>query len=326
MVARYVYLHIDLNKEQENRRAWETKYPSKGSGIPQVTVVSSDGRELHNDSGGVGLKELTEFLTKSGRLLPERALAQIRAAVESAQKALDEGDVATAVSTITPVLGTGGAGEDVQKAEEFGKKLIEDAKAKFAAAEEKLASADTALEAAVDILAMTRDYAKLRALADDLKKLRIVQNHKDHSEVFAQARLLDQAALRLSAKNKKDAIAKYELVMRKWPDTPAAKYASAKLAELGKEDVIVIDVGGSKNAGDAGATDDSDSTAGPSTNKKSKVSKAVAERTAKSLLDTAEVLASVNQKEEARKKAEQVLELVPGTELAKRAEALLKKL
>lgn len=324
MVARYVYLHIDMNKEQENRRAWEGKFPSKGSGIPQVTIVSSDGRELHNKSGGVGLDDLTEYLTKSGKLLPERALAQIRAAVEAAQKALDDGDVSMAVSKISPVLGTGGAGEDVQKAEEFGKKLIEDAQAKFTAAEEKLASADSSLEAAVELLQMTRDYAKMRALADDLKKLRIVQNHKDHRDVFKQARLLDQAALRATTKNKKDAVAKYEQVIRNWPDTPAAKYAAAKLAELG-EDVIIVDIGGSKNAD--GAKDDTSKSAGSSTTTtRPKVASAVAERTAKSLLSTAETLAAINQKDAAKAKLEEVIELVPGTELAKRAEALIKKL
>jgi tetratricopeptide (TPR) repeat protein len=320
-----VYLHIDLNKEQDNRRAWETKYPSKGSGIPQVTIVSSDGRELHNQSGGVGLDDLTGYLAKSGKLLPERALAQIRAAVEAAQKALDAGDVTTAVSTIAPVLGTGGAGEDVQKAEEFGKQLIEDAQAKFKAVEEKLASAETALDAAVEVLQMSRDYARLRPLAEDLKKLGIVQRHKDHREVFEQARLLDQAALRMATKNKKDAVAKYELVIRKWPDTAAAKYASTKLSELG-ENVIVVDLDGSKNAA-AGDKGDASKTAGSSAAKtRPKLSQAVAERTAKSLLDTAEVLASINQKDQARQKAQEVIDLVPGTELAKKAEALIKKL
>lgn len=325
MVARYVYLHIDLNKEQDSRRAWEEKYPSKGSGIPQVTIVSSDGRELHNKSGGVGLDDLTEYLTKSGKLLGEKALAQIRAAVEAAQKALDAGDVSTAVSTISPVLGTGGAGEDVQKAEEFGKKLIDDAKAKFKEAEEKLASTDGSLEAAVAILEMSRDYAKMKALADDLKKLRTVQNHKDHREVFEQARLLDQAAMRVATKNKKDAIAKYELAVRKWPNTPAATYAQAKLKELGSDTIVIVDSGDSKSTGSSGDAKTAGTTKPTTPKGGAKLDKAVAERTAKGLLESAEVLAGIN-KAEAKKKAEQVVKLVPGTELAKRAEALLKKL
>jgi hypothetical protein len=290
-----------------------------------VVIISSDGRELHNDSGALGLDELTAYLGKSGKLLGEKVLAQIRTAVEAAQKALDAGDVATAVSTISPVLGTGGAGEDVIKAEEFGKKLTEEAKAKFKESEEKLATPETALDGAVTILAMTRDYAKLKALADDLKKIRVVQNHKDHRAVFEQARLLDQAALRVTTKNKKDAIAKYELVVRKWPNTPAATMAQAKLKELGSETIIVLDTGDSKNAGSSAGSKNA-GTAKPTAPKGGgKLDKGVAERKAKGLLETAEVLAGIN-KAEAKKNAEEVIKLVPGTDLAKRAQDLIKKL
>lgn len=320
-VAQYVYLHIDVNKEQDKFRAWDKLFPSNISGTPHVAVVSSDGRVIHNKAGGVDVKDLAEFLTKNGKLLSAAALAQVKAAVEAAQKALDAGDVATAVSKITPVLGSGGAGEDVQKAEEFGKKLIEDAKGKFKEAEEKLASADDSLEAAVAILGMSRDYAKMKALADDLKKLRTVQNHKDHREVFEQARVLDQAAMRVATKNKKDAIAKYESVVRKWPNTPAATFAQAKLKELGSDAVIVVDTADPKSGDSktAGTTKPTAPKGG------AKLDKAVAERKAKGLLESAEVLAGIN-KDEAKKKAEEVVKLVPGTELAKRAEALLKKL
>ena len=320
-----MYLHIDVNKEQDKFRAWDKLFPSNISGTPHVAVVSSDGRIIHNKAGSVDVKDLTDFLTKNGKLLSTAALAQIKAAVEAAQKALDAGDISTAVSKISPVLGTGGAGEDVQKAEAFGKKLVEDAKAKFAEAEEQLKSADTALDAAVSILSMSRDYAKMKALADDLKKLRTVQNHKDHREVFEQARLLDQAAMRVATKNKKDAIAKYELAIRKWPNTPAATYAQAKLKELGSNTIVIVDSADSKSAGSSGDAKTAGTTKPTTPKGGPKLDKAVAERTAKGLLESAEVLAGIN-KAEAKKKAEEVVKLVPGTELAKRAEALLKKL
>lgn len=322
MVTQYVYLHIDVNKEQAKFSAWDKLFPSNISGTPHVAVISSDGRVIHNKGGGVDVKDLTGFLTKNGKLLSPQTLAKVKAAFEAAQKAFESGDVLTAVTTINPVLGSGGAGEDVKNAEDFAKKLIEDAKTKFAAAEEQLKGGDSALEGAVNILKYSRDYAKLKALADDLKKLRLVQNHKDHRAVFEQARALDQAAMRVATKNKKDAIAKYELVVKTWPNTPAATMAQEKLKELGALEVIVIDSGDSKAAG---STADSKTTKPVRPVGGGKLDKGVAERKAKGLLESAEVLAGIN-KAEAKKKAEEVVKLVPGTELAKRAEALLKTL
>jgi hypothetical protein len=174
----------------------------------------------------------------------------------------------------------------------------------------------------VNILKYARDYARLKPLADDLKKLRVVQNHKDHREVFEQARLLDQAALRASSKDKKDAIAKYEQVVRKWPDSAAAKLAGEKLSELGAQ-VVIVDAPSKNPSGGTAVKPAAGSTAKPP--KGGKVDKAVAQRQAKGLLDTAETLAKINPAE-AKKKAQQVLDLVPGTDLAKRAEALIKKL
>lgn len=317
VLSQYVYLHIDVNKEQEKFQAWEKLYPSKISGTPHVAVISSDGRIIHNQAGSIGVKELTEFLTKNGKLLTPAVLAKIKSAVEAAQKALDSGDVVTAVSTINPVLGSGGAGEDVQNAEAFAKKLADDAKAKFTAAEEQLKSPETSLTAAVDIVRLSREYTKLTALAADLKKLKVVQNHKDYRDVFEQAKLLDQAALKSTGKDKKDAIAKYEMVARKWPNSAASKYASEKLAALGSTNFTI----------ESPASTDSSASKNPAVKpaKGPKIDKAVAQRTAKSLLDTAETLSKINPVE-AKKKAEQVVELVPGTELAKKAEALIKTL
>jgi hypothetical protein len=330
-----VYLHIDVQKEQTNMSAWEKLYKPKGNGTPMVFVISSDGRELHNESGSVGLNDLKTLLAKSGKILGEQILAKIKAAVDSAQKSLEAGQPAKAIATINPVLGTGGAGEAVQEAEAFGKKLLEDAQAKLKAAEENLAAEDKALDAAIEITQISREYAKFRPLAEDIKKLRTKQNHKDFRTFFEQARLLDQAALKAANKQNKDSIAFYQQVATKWPDTAASKLAEEKIAELGgsaEAKTAARPVSGKtasgKTASGKTATGKTAATGKPAVTGKPHVTKAQAEaneRKAKGLLDVAETLADINLPE-AKKNAKQVVELVPGTEMAKRAELILKRL
>lgn len=231
-VAQYVYLHIDTDKERDNLTAWEKLHPADRKGIPHVQVVSSDGRELHDESGGITADKLRELLTKSGKQLSPAVNAKIKKAHDLAVKALEAGQIAKAVAAITPALGSRGAGEVAQAAEDFGKKLAEQCRADIQEATSQLESEETALQGALTILRVTREYAKLKAVTDDLKKLAKLKAHKDHKTAFDQARPLDGAAAKAAGGNKKDAIKDYQAAIKKYPDSAVSKLAEEKIAEL----------------------------------------------------------------------------------------------
>ncbi len=229
LAASYVYLHIDIDKETDVRSAWGKLYPSSETGLPIVQVVSPDGREIYDKGGMVESSVLADLLKKSGKIFTPQILAKIQKALEEATKAYDEGKVSKAVITISPVLGSGGAGEVVINAETFGKKLVEECQKQITTAEEKLAADETAVEGALIMLQVSRDYAKLKPVAADLKKVAVKKAHKDFRQIFEQAREIDQADMMLV--NKKPELAKkaYEAIIKKHSDSQAAKLAQAKL-------------------------------------------------------------------------------------------------
>jgi hypothetical protein len=240
-VTRYVYLHIDANKEQTNYQAWSKLYKSKGNGIPAVFIVRSDGKELFNQSGGIGLEELKTFLSQAGRQLTDKQQALVKKALDTATKYLEEGQKQKSVAAILPVLGSGGAGEAVQQAETFGKKLVDQARSEFEAAEKKLESADTAVEGALELLQFSRDFGKFAAdLAKELKQVNLRRNHKDTREAFTQAAALDGANILAANKKTKEATAKYQAIVKKYPDTVVAKMAEEKLQALNNPGAVPV--------------------------------------------------------------------------------------
>jgi tetratricopeptide (TPR) repeat protein len=322
-----VYLHIDVNKEQGPAAEWNKLFPRKENGIPYVQVISSDGRVLHDKAGGVGLEELTKLLTQSGRILDARTAAQISKALEAAKKYLDEGKPGKAVQSILPVLAAanGAAGEIPQQAIEFAKKLVEQAKADFKDAEGKLGSTDTALEGAMAMLRISRDFAKLPGLADELKQIALKKGHKDTKEVFAQANELLAAETFASTKKSADAVKKYQAVIKKWPESAAAKLAEEKITELGGEPEKVASSSGGKAEADSDKPAKVVKKTSSSSSAGKKTVSAADKKQAEELLSLAETLADGNQ-DLAKDYAKQVIALAPGTDLADRAEALLKKL
>jgi hypothetical protein len=234
--ASYVYLHIDIDKEKDVRSAWSKLFASSETSLPIVQVVSPDGREIYDKGGMVESSVLEDLLKKSGKIFSPQVLAKIKKALDDATKAYDEGNVSKAVSTISPVLNSGGAGETVISADAFGKKLVEECQMQLTDAEEKLGTEDTAVEGALAMLKVSRDYAKLKPVAADLKKVAVKKAHKDFRPIFDQAKEIDQADMMVVNKKPEQAKRAYEAVIKKHPDSAVAKLAQAKLDEMAAGD------------------------------------------------------------------------------------------
>jgi hypothetical protein len=114
--------------------------------------------------------------------------------------------------------------------------LVEQGQAALAAAQEKLAGNDK-FEGVLGVLAANRVYGNLAELKKDLISAeREIGKDKSLAETLKQAEALDRAlALAGNKTTASKAPAALELVMTRFPGTPAAKLAQAKLGELSSE-------------------------------------------------------------------------------------------
>ncbi len=244
LVTQFVPLKIDT--EEGDWQEWASKYRHEGNGIPILYVVRADGEMLYGKSGAKSGNELPLFLNEhlktSGRIFTDEQLIAIKAAVEESNKALADGDAWTAVKRIVGLqkLGTPGKFNSyaaaAQEADALYAQLVEQGKAALTAAKEQLAG-DDKFAGVLAVLAANRVFGNLAELRKDLVSAeREVSKDQALKEIVKQAEALDRAVAQASNKlTRRSAPASFELVMTRFPGTPAAELAKTKLAELGVE-------------------------------------------------------------------------------------------
>jgi hypothetical protein len=244
LVTQFVPLKIDT--EEADWQEWASKYRPEGNGIPILYVVRADGEMLYGKSGSKTGNELPVFLNEhlktSGRIFTDEQLAAIKSAVEESNKALADGDAWTAVKRIDGLkrLGTpgkfGSYAAAAQEADALYAQLVEQGKAALAAAKEQLAGNDK-FAGVLAVLTANRVFGNLVELKKDLVTAeREIGKDQSLKEVVKQAEALDRALAQAGNKTtRKNAPAAFELVMTRFPGTPAAELAKTKLAELGVE-------------------------------------------------------------------------------------------
>jgi hypothetical protein len=244
LVTQFVPLKLDT--QGNDWQEWARKFPTEGGGIPILYVVRADGTLLYGKSGAKEGAELplfmAEHLKKSGRIFSDEQLAALKSAVEESNKALADGDHWTAVKRIHGLskLGTpgkfGSFATVAQEADALYAKLVEEGKAALTAAQEKLAGEDK-FDGVLGVLVANRVFGNLPELKKDLVSAEREINKDDTlKDVLKQAEALDRAlALAGNKTTKKSAPAAFELVMTRYPGTPAAELAKSKLSELGVE-------------------------------------------------------------------------------------------
>lgn len=241
LVTQFVPLKVETDGDHWGE--WASKYPHEGSGIPILFVVRADGEMLYGKSGAKNGAELPIFLSEqlkgAGRIYSDEQLATIKAAVTESNKALAEGDTWTAVKRMQGLskLGTPGKfasyASVAQEADALQLQLVEQGKAALAAAKEKLVG-DDKFAGVLEVLAANRIFGTITELKKDLISAeREISKDQSLKETLRQAEALDRAVAQASNKaTRKSAPAAFELVMTRFPNTPAAELAKAKLAEL----------------------------------------------------------------------------------------------
>lgn len=241
-MAQFVPLKIDT--DGDNWQAWSRKYRHEGSAIPILYIVRANGELAYGKSGSKQGDELPLFLSEqlatAGRIFNDAQLVALKAAVTEANKAFAEGDVATAVRRLDGLkklgeLGKFGSYATVAlEADSLYAKLVEQGQAALKAAQEQLAGNDK-FAGVLGIISANRIYGKLSELRKELVSAeRDLSKDAELKEQVKQAEVIDRALALLSQKNgKKSAMSALETVVTRFPNSPAAELAKAKLTELG---------------------------------------------------------------------------------------------
>ena len=259
LVAQFVPLKMETDGDKWG--AWAGKYSHEGNGIPIIYVVRADGTKLYGKSGGLG-DQLPQFLalqlSSAGKILSSAQLAQVQSAVDDAKQALEAGDKFTAIKRLDSLKKLGTTGQlgsfaaPALAADELVAQLTEEGKSALSAAKEQLAGEDK-FAGIMAVLTANRIYGSLPALKKELGAAeRELSKDAALRELLPQAQAIDKALSQISTKGGKQAAAEaLARVVARFPDTPAAAAAQAKIAELG------VEVAAASPAAEAGSDSDS---------------------------------------------------------------------
>jgi len=223
---------------------WDRKYPVEGNAIPIFYLIRADGTKMIATVGAPPESELPKLLAQAvdqaGRSFKDSEVALLETTVKEAKEAVAAGSLAKAALALGKLSSLGTLGDLksfsqlaveadglVKQVTEAADKAINDAKA-------KLASPDTAFDGAMTLVEGERAYAAFpKAKLAVAKSLKDAEKNKDLAGPFNQARALDRARrLPLTGNLKGKAIEAYQVVITRYPGTPAKKLAIEELTAI----------------------------------------------------------------------------------------------
>ncbi len=187
---------------------------------------------------------LNQAVLQSGKSFGYQQFAYLSGAVDNAKAAIaaeDKGAAALAIASLSKLgkpgeLSEGSYSSVAKEADEIVNKLLEEGKASIEEAVANLNSADSAFNGALTLVEANRIYKKLPTLKNAATlALRTAHRDSTKSILIKQAEGIDNARRQsklTTATSKKLAIASYELVIKRYPGTPADKLARSELAEI----------------------------------------------------------------------------------------------
>jgi tetratricopeptide (TPR) repeat protein len=319
-VVQFVPLKVET--DGENWGQWAGKYSHEGNGIPIIFVIRADGEKMYGKSGGMAGEALALFmkeqLGKAGRVFSDQEFALLEKAVETAKKAIEDGDAAAAVKAFAGIKKLGALGalgshaKLATEADELAKKLVEQGKAKLGEAKQKIAGGGEAFEGVLAVVEANRTYAALPELKNEATAaMRELNKDAATRAALEQAEALDKAnGILAGPSGKTRAVGALKQIVSRWPDSAAAKQAQQQLDKIGTT-AVAAETTTTKPAGGGDAA--------------SGAGGAAAEKKAASYLKMAKTFAS-NRPEKAREYAQKAIDLAPDSEQASEAQKLIDQL
>ena len=321
-MVQFVPLKVETSGEPWQK--WASKYRPEGNGIPIIYVIRADGTMLYGKAGsmdGPALRQfMMQYLAQSGRLLTDAETTLLTEALDKAKKAQSENDTAGAIEAIGaakkvgPLGKLGSYAKVAVEADAFATKLEADGKARIAEAQAKLSGGDASLEDALALVEARRMYGAFPDLKTELIGVfRELKKGETGRRDIEQAESLDRAKGYLGLPGGQSrAVSALQRIVTRYPESAVAELAKAELEKLPAEAVA-------SRPSTSSETPPSDSR--PST----ALSRAAVRKKAASNLRMARVFAG-SRPEKARKYAEEVIELLPNSDEAAEAKALLRQL
>jgi len=223
---------------------WTSKYPVEGNGIPKFYLIRADGTKMFAMQGappdGELPKMLAQAVDQSGRIFKDSEIAQLDASVTEAKAAVAAGSMAKAALALSKLSSLGTLGDLKSysqlavEADGLVKQVMEGADKAIADAKAKLASPDTAFDGALTLVEGERAFTSFpKAKAAVVKSLKEAEKNESLAEPFKQARALDRARrLPVTGALKSKAIEAYQVVITRFPGTPAEKIAIDELTAI----------------------------------------------------------------------------------------------
>jgi hypothetical protein len=234
LLAQFVPLEIDVTTSVW--QTWAQKFPPEANAIPIIYVIRADGEVLYSKSGapqGDALPQLLGGLRgQAGEALTAKQAEKLAQALAAAKAALEAGDVGKAVALMAPSAKIESYAQPAIEARALVDKLTEEAKAAVEEAAGQLDSEDDALVGAVALARLARVYKKLPAILKQVVTVKKEHNDPALKPLFTQAGLIDKAVAYVEQGQKEKAIRAFQAVATKYPDTPAATLALARVDEL----------------------------------------------------------------------------------------------
>ncbi len=242
---------------------WARKYPPQGNGIPLLYVIRADGQMLYGQSGSKSGQELGQFmaehLRQAGRLFNDRELQFLEATLSAAREHLEKKDKSQAVRKIASLskLGTVGELQSYSRlaleADELASQFTDEGLQQIEEAATQLDAPETQFDAALALADAKLVYAAIPAVDKSLKAVyRSAARDPAKKEALAQAEAIQRALARKKLRGgDKLAVKDLHRVIERYPQTPAARLAAEKIAEITGQPVADVAAAVGQNAATA---------------------------------------------------------------------------
>lgn len=248
------FVPLKVVTKGEQWQQWASKYKREGSSIPIIYVVRADGEQLYGKSGALSGDALPKLLMsvaqQSGRIFGEKECQLLESCNHEAELALSDERFLDAAIAITPVSKLGELGglqsyaEPAIKANEIAKQIGDHALEVLKQAEEKIDDPERIFEGVVDVSHVSEFYSKFPATRQASGNLlKEVRQDKVQRELLKPAKELVKArfsAGRPKKSDKKRAVKSYELILKKYGETPAAEIARRELELLDPKSEFLV--------------------------------------------------------------------------------------
>jgi TolA-binding protein len=234
LATQFVLLKVATD-DRQMWSEWSRKYKHDGTGIPIVYVIRADGQMLYGKSGTPAPLPLflVSALKQGGQLLPEKQLQSLQRNLQTVEQLRKAGQTEAAVGQLRRNLGTGSFSSVAVASAKLEDELTAEATEALQEAIADMNSETERLSAAIRLVRIDRDYGALpqmrKPLAVALKQHR---TQVETRELLKQAEILLKAQTLQGTEKWRQALASYQLVIDRYPKTPASALASREMDKL----------------------------------------------------------------------------------------------